>query len=457
MSPTENIALGRGGRSPRIFLGLTEVSGYYAQLRKGFAELGISCTHIPIQSHRFAYEEVEDLGWPARLARYFVKRRVSVPERARLRRTIWLVPVLITRMILFFWAVRRFDVFIMGGGSSFFRFLDLPMLRWLGRRVIYVLHGTDCRPAYLDGSFYQERHAESRQLDLEMPPLDKEFIDAYVTATAKRRRDVRRIEKHAEVVICGPGFAQLLEKPYINFAVIGIPFSPLADQIFHPRPVEGRVRVLHATSDMVGRGTRITRLLVHELQERGLPIDFIVMTGQPHAIVLQELRVCDFVIDGQWADTPMAGFATEAAQFGKPVVMGGYYADFVQRDMPQETIPPTCFTRPDQMKAMIEKLTLDEPYRKDSGARLKHFVSNSWTPRAVAEKYLRLLFAEAPKHWWCDPLVNLYIYGGGISLDRIRENVRAIVRRHGSRALCLDHNSELLRQLLEFAQVHDGS
>ena len=31
---------------------------------------------------------------------------------------------------------------------------------------------------------YYERHAESRQQDLEVPPLDKEFIDAYVVATA---------------------------------------------------------------------------------------------------------------------------------------------------------------------------------------------------------------------------------------------------------------------------------
>ncbi len=439
-------------RAPRIFLGLTEVSGYYAQLRKGFAELGIECVHIPIQAHRFAYDEAQDMGWPARLARFFVKSRVSVPEAARWRRRAWLVPVTITRVILFIWAVRRFDVFIMGGGSSFFRFWDLPVLRWLGRRVIYVLHGTDARPAYLDGSFYQERHAATRQSDLDPPPLDDEFIDAYVAATTIRHRDVRWIERHAETVVCGPGFAQLLDKPFVNFAAIGIPFSPPDTRLPKPRPPDGRVRILHATSDMVGRGTRITRGLIEELVGRGLPIDFIVMTGQPHLRVLEELQACDFVVDGQWADTPMAGFATESARFGKPVVMGGYYAANVRRDMPPETIPPTCFTTPDQMQATIERLVMDAEYRRQVGEDMRRFVLEAWTPKSVAAKYLQLLEGSAPASWWNDPHRNLYHLGGGLSGDRIRAIVRAIVARYGERALLLEHNPALRGMLMAFVR-----
>lgn len=445
----------RRDRTPRIFLGLTEVSGYYVQLRKGFTELGIECAHIPIQAHRFAYEESADMGWPAHLARFFVKRRVAVPEAARWRRRAWLIPVLLTRVILFFWAVRRFDVFIMGGGSSFFRFWDLPLLRLLGRRVVYVLHGTDARPAYLDGSFYQERHAKTRHPDVAPPALDDEFIEAYVSATHMRRRDVRWIERHAEVVVCGPGYAQLLENAYVNFAVLGIPFSP-PERSSSPmqRPPNDRVRILHATSDMVGRGTLITRGLIEELIQRGLPIDFIVMTGQPHMRVLEELQACDFVVDGQWADTPMAGFATEAARFGKPVVMGGYYAAYVRRDMPEETIPPTCFTTPDQMQATIERLVLDPAYRTQVGENMRQFVLNAWTPRSVAAKYLKLLDGSVPDSWWNDPHQNLYHLGGGISADRIRAIVQAIVTRHGIQALQLDHNPELREMLMAF--VYEG-
>lgn len=441
-------------RRPRVFLGLTEVSGYYSQLRKGFAELGVECVHAPIQSHRFAYEEDCDMACPVRLARFFVKRRVAVPERARARRLLWLMPVLATRLILFLWAVRRFDVFILGGGSSFFRFLELPVLRLVGRRVVYVLHGTDARPAYLDGAFYQERHAATRIESLDPPELDDELVDAYVAATRSRKRDLRWIQRYAEVIVCGPGFAQLVERPYINFAAIGIPFKPPAIP-YNMQEVapaeEGVVRILHATSDRVGRGTKNIRRIVAELQEEGVRIEFREFSGQPHAKVLAELQACDFVIDGTYADTPMAGFATEAAWFGKPVVMGGYYVDYVARDMFPPSIPPTTFSRMDQMKESIRLLARNGELRAEVGGRMCAFVRDTWSPRSVASRFLDMLAGRGPAEWWCDPYRQTYIYGGGISADRIRANVAAIVARHGVEALALEHNPGLRDELLVFA------
>lgn len=435
---------------PRVFLGLTEVSGYYAQLRKGFLELGIKCVHIPLQGHRFAYEEASDLGWPARLARHFVVKRASLSERSRIARALWLVPVLVTRAILFIWAISRFDVFILGGGSSFFRFWDLPVLRLLGRRVVYVLHGTDARPAYLDGNFYQERHALDRQHANTHPLVDDELIDACVAATRTRRRDVAWIERYANIVVCGPGFAQLLEQPFVNFASIGIPFAAPPRLSVGARPPDGRVRILHATSDTIGRGTHLTEKMIQGLVERGLPIDFVLITGQPHQVVLQELNICDFVIDGQWADTPMAGFGTEAASFGKPVVMGGYYADNVSRDMPADTIPPTCFTLPEQMQESVERLVESASYRTELGERLRTFVKENLTPKNVAKKYLCLLSGDVPKSWWNSTHDNPYYLGGGMPASRISKIVQAIVQRHGTGGLSLDHNPELRQMLLDF-------
>ena len=437
----------------RIFLGLTEVSGYYAQLRKGFVALGLDCVHIPMQSHRFAYEEDSGSVWQARVVRSIVQRRVRLPEAARLRRATWLLPLVFARVLLFAWVVRNFDVLILGGGSSFFRFLDLPLLRLFGRRVIYVFHGTDARPAYLDGGFYLERHAEQRRFALDPPALDDDYIDAFVAATRMRYRDTRWVERHADVVVCGPGFGQLLRKPFVNFAAIGIPFAPAREPVPAPRESDGNVRILHATSDMVGRGTRHTRRIIEELQAEGLPIEFVILTGQSNTRVLDELQKCDFVVDGQWADTPMAGFATEAARFGKPVVMAGYYAEFVAHDMRADTIPPTCFTVPQEMKTTIRRLVVDSAWRQQVGTELREFVLKHWTPEAVAAKFLELLEGPGPEHWRNDPLKNRYFLGGGISAARIAEIVRAIVARHGERALLLDHNPELRDALLRFVQA----
>jgi hypothetical protein len=436
---------------PRVFLGLTEVSGYYAQLRKGFVELEIECVHIPIQSHRFAYDEARHLCWPARLSRVFVKRRIETPESDRLGRRLWLIPVIVSRLLLFFWALRHFDVFIMGGGSSFFRFLEFPILKFLGKKIIYVLHGTDARPAYLDGSFYETRHVPERSRTLEPPELDDAFVDSYVSTTRTRQRDVRWIEAYADVVICGPGFAQLLEKSFVNFATVGIPFTPPANMAVTEQKRSDRVRILHATSDMIVRGTKYTSRIIDELKAEGLPIDFVIMTGQPNARVLEELAQCDMVVDGQWADTPMAGFATEAAWMGKPVVMGGYYAKFVRRDMPAAAIPPTSFTLPEDMKETIRTLVTNESHRVEVGLRMKQFAHETWSAKEIASRFLRLTGDQPPADWVNDSFQNQYFLGGGISAARIVENVKAIIARHGLRGLCLDHNVHLRDELVRFA------
>ena len=48
-------------------------------------------------------------------------------------------------------------------------------------------------------------------------------------------------------------------------------------------------------------------------------------------MVLEKMAMSDIVVDQVYCDTPMAGFATEAAINGVPVVVGGYYADVYKR------------------------------------------------------------------------------------------------------------------------------
>ena len=70
----------------------------------------------------------------------------------------------------------------------------------------------------------------------------------------------------------------------------------------------------------------------------------------------------------------------------------------------------------------------------------------------MAAKYLQLLEDRAPGSWWNDPHRNLYHLGGGLSGDRIRAIVRAIVARHGEQALLLEHNPTLRDMLMTFVR-----
>src|SRR5688572_28302748 len=119
-------------RRPRVFIGLTEVSGYYSSLRRGFEALGIPAVHVPLLAHSFRYDTTRSPHAVVRFAQYCVARRVSLSSRTSAHGFIWLSMVVASRTLLFAWAVGKFDVFILGGGSSFFGFRELPVLRLLG-------------------------------------------------------------------------------------------------------------------------------------------------------------------------------------------------------------------------------------------------------------------------------------------------------------------------------------
>ena len=53
----------------------------------------------------------------------------------------------------------------------------------------------------------------------------------------------------------------------------------------------------------------------------GLPLEYVEIVGQPNDIVLAEIARSAFVIDQLYSDTPMAGFAAEAARLGKPAIV----------------------------------------------------------------------------------------------------------------------------------------
>lgn len=435
----------------RVFLGLTEVSGYYSSLAKGFNELGIEALHVPLQGHRFKYADTRSLPLLGRMASFCVQRRVGTPRKRRLARALWLVPVTLSRILLFLWAVTKFDVFILGGGSSFFRLAELPLLHVLGKRIVYVFHGTDARPAYIDG-FFHELPPYSQSVDISAVPERPVIADAYIRASRARKRYVRMVEPWATAVVCVPSYAQFLTRPFYNFLAIGIPIRLDWVPELNQEAASGKVRILHAPSQRDAKGTLGIRKAVESLRLKGLPIDYTEISGRPNAEVLKQIARSDFVIDQLYSDTPMAGFATEAAYLGKPAVVGGYYAEVMKEDLPGESIPPSLFCLPEHIEAAIEKLTQDSLFRADLGRKAMGFVRGHWNARAVAARFLRLVEGSAPSEWRCESARLHYLGGAGLHETRVRQNIKAVVDRGGVSALQLDDKPQLRRRFLGFAQ-----
>ena len=421
----------------RILIGLTEIAGYYQHLKSGFQELGVEYSYIDLSGNPF-YSKEQDANQFERLITWVGRKNASTHNSGILRKIFWKAIKTFLSLLIFLWALPRHDVFVFGYGISFFFLYDLPLLKFFNKKVIVVFHGTDSRPAYLG---YPEKIK------------GKASIEAIIKHTRQQKRMVRKVEAHADVVICHSLSAHLLEKPFIQYISIGLPFPPQQYQQPQPDTTQASfgdaVRILHSPSNPKMKGTDRIRQAIQNLQRKGYNIDFIQISGKPNQVVLQELSRCDFVVDELYSDVRMAGFAVEAASFGKPAVVGGYAGPELERTIAPGGLAPSHFCHPDEIETAIEKLIIDPSYRLDLGQRARKFVEENWTARQVAQRYIRLIQGEIPPEWYYDPQDIRYLYGCGITVQQARSTIAEIIQKDGVQALQLSDKPELEQSYLD--------
>ena len=421
----------------RIFIGLTEIAGYYTNLKQGFDELGVKCTFIDMSDNPFKYGDKQP-NLCVRLIKYATKKRTSTPRYNLLLKVWWICFEKIARVVFFIWALMAHDVFIFGFKSSFFEFRDLPILKMLNKKIIYMFHGADCRPPYISGAFM----AASKGIT----------IEECIQLTRKQKQSLRQIERYADIIINAPSQSHLLERRFVLGPLVGLPYSFSKSGASNPKlPETHKVRILHSPSRPEVKGTPKIREAIERLKRKDYPLEYVEIIGKPNAEVLNELARCDFIVDQVYSDTPMAGFATEAAFFGKPAVVGGYAHKEMPQILPPDKIPPSHYCHPDEIEKALEKLIVNENYRIELGKRAKQFVEANWTPEKVAERYLRLIEGRIPEEWMYHPKDIHYLHGSAISEHRVKQVVRTVIEKGGKEALQLSDKPELERRFIEFA------
>jgi hypothetical protein len=428
----------------RVFIGLTEVAGYFGNLAKGLDELGIETTVVDLYAHPFQY--AGDAGHTDRFVRFYR----SLGRRRRLARvgqgfsTFWWASLQKACVLaILIKAVLTCDAFIFSSNTTFFRYLELPFLRLLGKRLIFVFTGSDHRPSYMDGE--------------SIASVDDRGIARCFALTRRIKSQLRKIERQADVIVGHHLSAHLHERRFVPFLLLGIPFTtttrPGAEG---EEPGPGPIRIVHAPSTPRQKGTPEIRRAIEALRAEGHAIDFIELIGKPNRVVLDELSRCDFVVDELYSDTRMAGLATEAAFFGKPTVVGGYARDAdlaIEGVYSPADFPPVHFCHPEGIEDAIRKLISDAPYRLELGRRAREFVTRSWSPNQVARRYVALIENDIPDSWMFDPRDIRYMSGTGLPESVTRAVVRRLVDMLGPSALCLSDKPELERALLQFADV----
>lgn len=430
---------------PRIFVGLWEVAGYYSRLVSGLRELGYTCSFVTLTAHAYAYGEPEKVNIFLRcLQAAGLKTELSrwnQPFRKIFWSLLWLCLREASRIPLFIWALCRHDIFILRGMFSFLFFLELPLLRLFGKRVIWVFHGTESRPAYLNGKLM--RRPGKRVL----------YIAAFLVRF--QRALIRFAERYVNVMINHPPTGHFHTVPFVQFLCMGI---PTADRAVIPGTCRGDqtsansgIRILHCPSHAPSKGTAEIREAVRALREEGLEIDFRELRGVTNETVLKEIARCDFIIDQVYSDTPMAGFPAEAACAGKPAVVGGYYGRMIHDDVPSRFIPPTVYCEPEQLKDAVRDLATCPRKREEIGQAARSFIVANWSTTNVAGRFVRLFSDDIPPDWFYDPARLTYTEGYGMPESWLRDRLTTFLDLFGPKGLCLEDKPRLRQRFLEMA------
>ena len=404
----------RRPRTPRVFVGLRETAGYYGSLVKGLRELGVEVSHVNVFRNGYYPCPPAHGSWVVAFSNHLTQL-FHVTQPRRITRWLFIPARWFQLIVLFVWAVLRHDVFIFAFGSTFFDLKELPLLKALGKKLIFVFNGSDSRPPYLSG------------LNVADPVVPLPLLTA-ISAETKAR--LVRIEKHADFCIDHALSGHFHEKPFVNYLKMGNPAyldivsSIAANTTSAERNDEGAsVRILHAPTRPALKGSAQFRQMIERLKAEGRNIDYVELRNWPHREVLEELARCDFVLDELYSDMSLAGLGTEAASFGKPALVGGYGKEALRQACREVPLPMDTYCSPDQLETILERLIADRDWRLECGEKARKFVANHWQPRMLAERFLKLINGDAPRDWMYDPRDITYFHGWGVSEDRLRQRL----------------------------------
>ena len=416
----------------RIFLGVQEIAGMMERLNNAFHDMGIESDFYCIPEYAFDFGK-KDVPVLKKFRIHTKKKKYAVGERAK---AWWSFLQMWDILHVFAYAFFRYDSFIYIYGNGMFfhnrhlrkiEEVEFFILKMFRKKMVMWLCGSDARPPYCDGANYFSD------------------IGKVYSVTREKASRIKMLEKYMDVIDYSPS-SHFHTKPYLIFNCIGIPVDE--KERVQKKETDGKIRILHAPSDQIGKGTAVIRKIIKEIQEEGYQFEYIEVSGLPHSVVLEKMAMSDIVVDQVYCDTPMAGFATEAAINGVPVVVGGYYADVYKKVLP-DPIAPTVYCNPEELKEKIIYLIEHEEERNRIGEKERAYVERYCLAETVANKFLSILDNSYPKEWIMDPKVNDYIWGYGQNKETVANEITRLIDRYGTEALCLDKNSILYKKYVQ--------
>jgi hypothetical protein len=444
-----------GLKEKKIYVGHREVAGIFSKVAIALRASGLEVEFVIRRPNTFGYKTQETAPKLVRLSRLCnpAMRGISADKPS-----YWLL-MACSRILWDIWtliAIFRYDYFIFTYGLSFWPWnFDLMLIKFLGKHaVLNFSSGSDARPPWMDGSF-QQWDCSQKKSARRMVKLSRNI---------RRRLWISEIFAHR--IIGSPmSTSQFARRDFVNSFYLGFPvFTPNPESKIEanyrmPRSLplpSGALVALHAPSNPALKGTDEIRAIFRGLRSKFPQLFLRQIEGAKNEEVLREIDRADFIVDQLYSDTPLAVFASEAAAFAKPAVVGGYGWDEMFQFLPGSVFAKMrgslCF--PDELEATVTRFMQKRDLRLQLGLESKTVVSQFLAPEAVAHRYVVALAGTPPQEWIFSPGEVKYFLGAGQARSVTLRQIHGIVHHFGMGGLQISHNKPLSQAVGEFLDLN---
>jgi Glycosyl transferases group 1 len=338
----------------RVLVGTMEIAGMLPDFADGFRQLGHRVTTAISTKHSFYPHIKYDIELQADVFRG--PGLSSLNRAARAARILKLI--LSHDLFVFIWA-----------GSSLRWGTELPILRALGKRIVWFPCGDDVR------------HSSAHKEEFSSIALSADHEERLENDPLTRPLDqLRRIEMYSDEIFSVPNQSSLALRPYYHF------FVPIDLSKYHGH-VPGREVpiIVHAPSLKTVKGTALILPVLERLKSEGVGFELRLLEGMSNLDVLSSLADADVVIDQ--LHTPLHGKLGVEAMASRCALACGNREDYepVPRDRPIWHIDP------DNLYEQLRRLLTDRELRVRLANEGRSYVERYHDHRKVASRIIERL------------------------------------------------------------------
>ena len=397
-----------------VFVGPIEIAGFCTSLVAGLRQIGVHSEAIDVSGNRFRYvERLGDKGFSGMINAVAHGFGATKPGKF----ILWKLGFnWVLRALVFLRALFLFDVFVFVYGRTFLPgSIDLWLLKFLKKRIVFVFLGSDSRPLILNGAYLST-------VDWIHTPKSRRKL---IKKQKKMSALISRIDRFADIVVDSPLSGHSHTRWCANWFKFGFPYPvPSTMESF---PVLDILRVLHAPSSGAYKGTNLIREAVQRAQAAGIPIHFEELANRPNHEVIKAIKRCHVVIDELYSDTGLAGLGVEAASQGRVVVVGGEQWDQVEVWMGHDPSFPSIRVRPDQIEETLHKLWDRQEELPGLAAAHHEFMMKHWDAQVVAARLVSWLTDGVPETARFFPAELDSLKGMGAPAEAIKDAIQTML------------------------------